>query len=228
MITFKRFFKEAVLQPQQQYGQTPNRGGGTLQGPQSGGTGSNWGGSLPKLISILPPGNWFAGSQKRGKVNTKSGGVSDHYSGNATAYACDFGLNSTFKGNKNAATKFCIDVANNAGQNIQSWQPYVGNHLSFNTSDGYRIQIIWQSNVGGNHYDHVHLGVKAGRGAENINMPPTTDDTQGGGDATQVGSDAQTGGSTSGREEFLNPQAAVDAAMGAIGQLASYGKGRSI
>ena len=104
MITFKRFIKEAVL-PQK------TGAGGTLQGTQTGGQGGNWGGSLPKIISILPPGNWYAGSQKRGKVKTKSGGMSDHYSGNVTAYACDFGLNSTFKGNQAAATKFCIDVA---------------------------------------------------------------------------------------------------------------------
>jgi GDPmannose 4,6-dehydratase len=32
-----------------------------------------------------------------------------------------------------------------------------GNNID---SDGYRVQIIWQSMVGGNHYDHVHVGVR--------------------------------------------------------------------
>jgi len=226
VITYKRFIKEAALPHQQQAQQpqaqaaAPQRSGagGTLQGAQAGGQGGNWGGSLPKLISILPPGNWYAGSQKRGKVNTKSGGMSDHYSGNIAAYACDFGLNSTFKGNKAAATKFCIDVANNAGQNITSWSPYVGSHLSFNTGDGYRIQIIWQSNVGGNHYDHVHLGVKAGRGAENVNMPPTTGDT----------GSPDTGGTPGGGGEDIEAGQLGAAFSGALDTIANYGQGRNL
>jgi hypothetical protein len=228
VITFRRFLNEVALtqpsqaqtqQPQPNAAATPRAsGGGTLQGSQTGGQGGNWGGALPKLISILPPGNWYAGSQKRGKVNTKSGGVSDHYSGNSTAYACDFGLNSTFKGNKSAATKFCIDVANNAGQNITSWSPYVGSHLSFNTSDGYRVQIIWLSNVGGNHYDHVHLGVKAGRGAQNINMPPSTDDT--GSPDTQGSGEAVGGGEAS---DYGSIQDIQNALQGAVDVFTNYG-----
>lgn len=220
MTTFKRYLLEVAAaqptqsqQPQTQ-AYTPTRaGGGSLQGMQSGGQGGNWGGALPKLISILPPGNWYAGSQKRGRVSTKSGGMSDHYSGNSTAYACDFGLNSTFRGDKAAATKFCIDVANNAGQSIQSWDPYVGSHLSFNTSDGYRVQIIWLSNVGGNHYDHVHLGVKAGRGAENINMPPNTGDT---------GAPESQGGGVGGGEDYSAENLGA-AFSGAIQTLSNYG-----
>lgn len=178
MITFKKYVIEAVL-PQKTTTPTPGNGG-TLKGPMPGGTNNNWGGALPKLISLLPPGSWFAGSQKRSKRNTKSGGVSDHYTGNSNAYACDFGLSSTFNGNTAAATKFAIEVANRAGQNINSWQPYVGRHLTFNTNDGYRVQIIWQSNVGGNHYDHVHLGVRAGAGAnQSFNAPPQDETNSG-------------------------------------------------
>ena len=151
MITFKRFLLEQTL--------------GNLAGATPGGTGGNWGGSLPKLISLLPMGNWNAYSQKRKGQATRSGGVSDHWDGNANAYAADFGLNNTFRGDANAATNFAIAVARNAGKNIQSWQQYVGDQLTVNTQDGFRVQIIWQSNVGGNHYDHVHVGVRAGAGA---------------------------------------------------------------
>lgn len=133
---------------------------GTLVGATGGGEGGDWAGSLPKLISILPMGNWKATSLKRSRVNTKSGFTSDHYEGNQIAYAADFGLNTTFNSNADSATNFAIKVARNAGGNVSSWQPYVGNSFKINTSDGYRIQIIWQSNVGGNHYDHVHVGVK--------------------------------------------------------------------
>lgn len=162
MITFKQFLLEQNL--------------GNLIGAQSGGAGGNWGGSLPKLISLLPMGNWYAGSQKRNKRNTASGGMSDHYTGNSIAYACDFGLSSTFKGNKSAATNFAIAVGRNAGVNIQSWDPYVGKHLVTNTQDGFRVQIIWLSNVGGNHYDHVHLGVRKGRGTPSEMVGSGTDE----------------------------------------------------
>jgi hypothetical protein len=187
----------------------------------AGGAGNTWGGALPKLISILPPGNWFAGSQKRSKVNTKSGGVSDHYSGNSTAYACDFGLSSTFKNNKEAATKFCIDVANRAGQSISSWQPYIGSHLTFNTSDGYRVQLIWLSNVGGNHYDHVHLGVKAGASArQDINAPMT-----GGAESGLPPGDAETEG---GVTDYASPMQAMQAVMQGVTDLYSFGKGQDL
>ena len=133
-------------------------GASNLIGTTDGGDGGDWGGSLPKLISILPAGSWKAGSQKRDTEKTKSGGVSDHYNENLDSYAADFGLSTTFGGDESKATAFAIAVAQNAGKNIDSWEPYVGKYLNINSGD-YRIQIIWQSMVGGNHYDHVHVGV---------------------------------------------------------------------
>jgi len=133
--------------------------GGRLQSTSGGGYNGDWGGSLPKLISILPAGNWIARSQKRARKTTKSGGVSEHYNNNIISYAADFFVDSTFNGDNVAATKFAIAIAKNAGSNIDSWAPYIGKYLNVYTSDGYRVQIIWQSNVGGNHYDHVHVGV---------------------------------------------------------------------
>ena len=133
-------------------------GGGQLIGNKGGGDGGDWGGSLPKLISVLPAGSWKAGSQKRGKKLSKSGNVSDHYMGNTNSYAGDFGLSSTFGGDEAKATAFAIAVARNAGKDIDSWDPYIGKYLNIYSGD-HRIQIIWQSMVGGNHYDHVHVGV---------------------------------------------------------------------
>jgi hypothetical protein len=134
-------------------------GDGQLIANKGGGDGGDWGGSLPKLISILPAGDWKAGSQKRVKKLSKSGNTSDHYLGKTNSYAGDFGLNSTFGGDKVKATQFAIAVAQNAGKDIDSWKPYIGKSLNID-SDGYRVQIIWQSMVGGNHYDHVHVGVR--------------------------------------------------------------------
>jgi hypothetical protein len=137
---------------------------GALIGAQGGGQGGNWGGSLPKLISLLPMGKWQPTSLKRTTKGTKSGFMSDHYIGNTIAYAADFGLRTTFKGDKRAATNFAISVARNTGKDVTSWDPYIGNSFKYNTPDGFRVQVIWQSNVGGNHYDHVHVGVKKGIG----------------------------------------------------------------
>ena len=130
-----------------------------LIGNAGGGDDETWGGSLPKLISILPAGNWTPTSQKRGTVFSKSGLESDHHVGRTDSYAGDFGLNSTFNGDKTKATAFAIAVAQNAGKNIDSWEPYVGKYLNIDSGD-HRVQIIWQSWVGGNHYDHVHVGVR--------------------------------------------------------------------
>lgn len=134
-------------------------GAGHLIGNKGGGDDGNWGGSLPKMISILPAGNWVASSQKRSRQQTRGGSTSDHYVGKTNSYACDFMLNSTFNGDTKKATEFAIAVAQNAGKDIDSWTPYVGKYLNIDSGD-YRVQIIWQSNVGGNHYDHVHVGVR--------------------------------------------------------------------
>ena len=133
-------------------------GASSLIGNAGGGDGGDWGGSLPKLISILPAGSWKASSQKRGKIETKSGNVSDHYIGNTDSYAADFFTSTAFGGDESKATAFAIAVAQNAGKNIDSWEPYVGKYLNIDSED-HRVQIIWQSMVGGNHYDHVHVGV---------------------------------------------------------------------
>jgi GH24 family phage-related lysozyme (muramidase) len=134
-------------------------GVGKLLGSSDGGDGGDWAGTLPKLISILPAGEWEAQSQKRNKIQTKSGNTSDHYIGKLDSYAGDFSLTGTFGGDEDKATAFAIEVARKAGKNIDSWEPYVGKYLNIN-SGGYRVQIIWQSMVGGNHYDHVHVGVR--------------------------------------------------------------------
>jgi hypothetical protein len=133
-------------------------GGGQLIGNAGGGDGGDWGGSLPKLISVLPAGSWKASSQKRGKKLSKSGITSDHYMGNTDSYAGDFFVSTAFGGDEAKATAFAIAVARNAGKNIDSWDPYIGKFLNIYSGD-HRIQIIWQSMVGGNHYDHVHVGV---------------------------------------------------------------------
>lgn len=161
------FEKYTLVLEQEQQSQAQSQGKplGQLVGAKGGGEGGNWGGSMPKLISLLPFGVWKPTSLKRPRQSTRSGFTSDHYEGNSIAYAADFGLNTTFGSRVEDATKFAIAVARNAGANVSSWEPFKGNSFKYNTPDGYRVQIIWLSNVGGNHYDHVHVGVKKGAGA---------------------------------------------------------------
>ena len=134
-------------------------GAGQLPGNKGGGDNGDWAGSLPKLISILPPGIW-KGGHKRARKHTKGGSTSDHYLGKTNAYAVDFMLSKAFDNNEEKATNFAIALAQNAGKQIDSWQPYEGKYLNVYTNDGYRVQIIWKSLVGGNHYDHVHVGIR--------------------------------------------------------------------
>lgn len=140
-------------------------GGGTINQAVGGGTNGNWGGSLEKISQILPQGTWNPSSQKRGRETTASGGVSDHYENNSDAYAVDLGLNTSFNGDSNRATLTAIQIVNNvrAQRNeppISSWDAYRGGKYEATTPDGYRVQVIWQSQVGGNHDDHIHVGVK--------------------------------------------------------------------
>jgi hypothetical protein len=98
-------------------------------------------------------------SEKRDTVNTASGGVSDHYSGNKNAYAWDLsnGGSPTPEMDKSA---MMIARALGAGK---QWKKQ-GKQGVLNVTkkiDGrtYRFQLLYRTNVGGNHYNHNHFGV---------------------------------------------------------------------
>jgi hypothetical protein len=93
-------------------------------------------------------------SEKRGTVSTASGGVSDHYQGNRDSYAWDLS-------NGSAPTpqmdKTARQIAAMLG--VKNWK---GGVLNVNKKiDGrtYRFQLLYRTNVGGNHYNHIHLGI---------------------------------------------------------------------
>lgn len=150
-------------------------GGGTINGASGGGDGGNWGGSLDKLSQIMPVGAWSPSSQKRSRQSTASGGISDHWDGKNNAYAVDLGLNSSFAGDSNKATQTAIQIVNNVRAQrgeapVASWDAYRGKYYTATTPDGYRVQVIWDSYVGGNHTDHIHVGVEnvGGRAAPQL------------------------------------------------------------
>lgn len=120
-----------------------------------GGEGGNWGGSMDLALGILDIARDCKGSdnivssQKRSRVKTASGNVSDHYIGNLSAYAVDIPASGK-SGDKLLA---CIMKKWNGGSNSD----YDGGKWLNVNKGGYRYQFGWR--VTG-HYDHIHVGVK--------------------------------------------------------------------
>jgi hypothetical protein len=120
-----------------------------------GGDGGNWGGSMEKALEILSfakdckGGDRVVSSQKRSKVKTASGRVSDHYVGNLGAYAVDIPCS----GKQGDDLLACIMEKWNGGSN----KDYKGGKWLNVKVGGYRYQFGWRVK---NHYDHIHVGVK--------------------------------------------------------------------
>jgi hypothetical protein len=91
-------------------------------------------------------------SAKRSTESTLSGGVSDHWSGATHSYAVDLGeCDLSFPGG--AADRAARAIA--AAFDLPA-------HTGVVTAirGRYRIQLLWQTYVGGDHYNHVHVGVR--------------------------------------------------------------------
>lgn len=92
-------------------------------------------------------------SQKRDLHTTRRVGsstASDHYTGNRTAFAVDFGVS----GSRGDA--LAREIARTYGIPTSS----IGTHNRYNIRVGdrvYRVQLLWR--VAG-HYDHVHFGIR--------------------------------------------------------------------
>jgi hypothetical protein len=98
-------------------------------------------------------------SEKRDTVNTASGGVSDHYTGNKDSYAWDMS-------NGGAPTpqmdRAAMLIAKKLGAGKQ-WRAQgragVLNVTKKVEGRTYRFQMLYRTDVGGNHYNHIHLGI---------------------------------------------------------------------
>lgn len=121
------------------------------------GPGGGWGGTQTPVLNVtsnLPPG-FTVTSEKRDRRNTASGGVSDHWSGSKTSYARDIGWGSSTPTSQSDA------VASRIVQSLggpRNWGRTGGNFVT--TVNGIRWQVIYRSNVGGNHYNHIHVGAR--------------------------------------------------------------------
>jgi len=116
-----------------------------------GGVGGDWDGSMPRALAFGKTANDFVGkntvtSQKRSRVKTASGKVSDHYEGSEDSYAVDIAA----RGEKGDALL----------AHLMQWCGHPeykgGSWFNFN-SGGYRYQIGWD--VPG-HTKHIHVGVR--------------------------------------------------------------------
>ena len=94
---------------------------------------------------------------------TTSGNVSDHWTGNAADLGVGgdirVGAGDAHKGNvyASAALQVC-----GVSKSVADAQARSGRGLDFSrnyTWQGHRVQIGWRTEVGGNHWNHVHVGV---------------------------------------------------------------------
>lgn len=110
-----------------------------------GGTGGDWGGSMPRALALARAVGADPSSEKRSRKLTASGGVSDHWVGSTNSYATDLPTSGA------AGDALFKRVAQALGVSLKSGQ---WNNVNIG---GYRYQVGWR--VPG-HYDHVHVGVK--------------------------------------------------------------------
>jgi hypothetical protein len=100
---------------------------------------------------------------------TTSGNVSDHWAGNAA----DLGMNGDARQSRAVDRKGTLVAAHAIqeatalqGKRMSFEQAYAMAHAggihNFDTPKG-RIQIIWRTDQGGNHWNHVHVGLNPGR-----------------------------------------------------------------
>lgn len=82
---------------------------------------------------------------------TISGGRSDHQGPPTQAWAADMS-------NGTSPTKEMDSLAADLAKRFKI--PWDGSGAQSATHNGYRYQLIYRSMVGGNHYNHVHFGVK--------------------------------------------------------------------
>lgn len=87
-------------------------------------------------------------SGKRDTMNTASGGVSDHYKGKKNATARDW------SGPPEKMDQLARSIA--AGLGVRDFK---GGVLNVKRG-GFRYQLLWKTNVGGDHFTHIHLGVE--------------------------------------------------------------------
>ena len=113
--------------------------------------GKAWGGSQSVANSLSRALSLRATSEKRSRRGTASGGVSDHWTGSKQSFAKDLG------GTVEQMDAAAVQLARELG--IRGYKK--GQRLEATVNrGGHRIQVLYRTNTGGNHFDHIHLGVR--------------------------------------------------------------------
>lgn len=129
--------------------------GGVVSGTLS--PSGGWGGTEGpvKAVTANLPAGFSVVSEKRDRMSTSSGGVSDHWVGSKTSFARDIGWGS---GSPTAASDALASRIVAALGGPSDWGRSGGNFVT--TVNGIRWQVIYRSMVGGNHYNHIHVGAR--------------------------------------------------------------------
>lgn len=110
--------------------------------------GGSWGGTKAVADSLVA-GLGLSLSDKRSTMSTTTGGVSDHWTGCKECWAYDC------SGSVPDMDKAARTIMSRLGAN------YSGGTLEHTTEKGgYRIQILYRTLLGGNHFTHIHVGVR--------------------------------------------------------------------
>lgn len=116
----------------------------------------DWGGAagpvreLTKLAKGL-----VVSSEKRTRRNTASGGVSDHWTGSTQSFARDLAWGGSMPTPTSDIAASRIVEALGGPKN---WGKTGGNFVK--VVNGIRYQVLYRTNIGGNHWDHVHIGAR--------------------------------------------------------------------
>ena len=84
---------------------------------------------------------------------TVDGNTSDHYDGHATDIPCPI------DGSKGDAICKAALICAGLSESDAAAKARAGGLFTLNDG-GLRIQVIWKTNLGGNHHDHVHIGAR--------------------------------------------------------------------
>ena len=132
---------------------TDLRGHPTTQTVQAGDPSGGWAGSQALAADLAMIGVGFGlkvTSEKRDTKATASGGVSDHWVGSKNAYAYDIGGTVSDMDRAAASIMAALGVRYDGRSEL----------VATTTIGGYRYQVLYRTNVGGNHFNHIHIGVK--------------------------------------------------------------------
>jgi hypothetical protein len=117
------------------------------------GPGGGWDGSQRPAMTLAGIGEKYGlqiTSTKRDTKMSASGLVSDHWIGSKNAYAVDLG------GSTPEMDKAAVAIAHRLGINYNGHSELVATKVV----GGLRYQILYRTHVGGNHFNHIHIGVR--------------------------------------------------------------------